>query len=119
MARAALGWGVRDLAKAADVSANTVFRIENGRNVPNPATLKTIKHAFEAAGLIYLDADETAGEGVRLKVSAEAKEPAEEQQDVEESAASMLASEEGLRASKRDGLVKSGIRLPPKKEQPK
>ena len=30
MARAALGWGVRDLAKKAGVAANTVSRFENG-----------------------------------------------------------------------------------------
>ena len=30
MARAAVGWGVRDLAKQAGVTANTVTRIENG-----------------------------------------------------------------------------------------
>jgi transcriptional regulator with XRE-family HTH domain len=53
MARAALGWGVRELAKEADVSANTIFRLENGRNEPNPATLKAIKAAFEAAGVRF------------------------------------------------------------------
>ena len=31
MARAAAGWGVRELAKKAGVTANTVTRIENGR----------------------------------------------------------------------------------------
>jgi transcriptional regulator with XRE-family HTH domain len=67
MARVALNWGVRDLAKAADVAANTVSRFENGKNVPNPATLKVIKQEFEAAGVLFIDADETAGEGVRLK----------------------------------------------------
>jgi DNA-binding XRE family transcriptional regulator len=30
MARAAVGWGVRELAKKAGVTANTVTRIENG-----------------------------------------------------------------------------------------
>ena len=65
MARAALGWGVRDLAKAADIAANTVFRFENGRNDPNPVTLKAMRQAFEAAGLVFIDADETAGAGVR------------------------------------------------------
>ena len=30
MARAALRWGVRDLAKKAEVNANTITRIENG-----------------------------------------------------------------------------------------
>ena len=30
MARAAIGWGVRELAEKAGVTANTVTRIENG-----------------------------------------------------------------------------------------
>jgi transcriptional regulator with XRE-family HTH domain len=72
MARAALEWGMRDLAKAADISPNTVMRFETGRNEPNTLTLNA---AFEAAGLIFIDADETMGEGVRLKASAEAREP--------------------------------------------
>ena len=35
MARAAVGWGVRELAKKAGVTANTVTRIENGRMQSN------------------------------------------------------------------------------------
>jgi DNA-binding XRE family transcriptional regulator len=71
MARAALGWGVRELAKEADVSANTIFRFENGRNEPNTLTLKAIKAAIEAAGLIFIDADDNGGVGVREKRAAE------------------------------------------------
>jgi transcriptional regulator with XRE-family HTH domain len=70
MARVALNWGVRDLAKAADIAANTVSRFENGRNEPNTLTLKAMKAAFEAAGVLFIDADETAGAGVRLKQSS-------------------------------------------------
>jgi transcriptional regulator with XRE-family HTH domain len=55
MARAALGWGVRDLAKKAGISANTVARFENGHHTPNPATLKVIRLAFEAAGVRFND----------------------------------------------------------------
>jgi len=105
MARAALDWDMKDLAKAADISTNTVARFERGRNEPNPVTLKAMCRALEEAGLLFIAADETAGEGVRLKASAEAKEPDEEQQTVEESAASLLAREEGLRTSKRKGKV--------------
>jgi transcriptional regulator with XRE-family HTH domain len=36
MARAALRWGVRELAERAGVTANTVTRIENGRTRNNP-----------------------------------------------------------------------------------
>jgi transcriptional regulator with XRE-family HTH domain len=55
MARAALGWGVRELADAAGISANTVVRFENGRTMPNPATLKVIQNAFEVAGVRFQD----------------------------------------------------------------
>ncbi|MGA8770975.1 MAG: hypothetical protein WB610_11465 [Rhodomicrobium sp.] len=44
-------------------------------------------------------------EAIRQLVALGLKASAEEQQAVEESAASMLASEEGLRASKRKGKV--------------
>jgi len=53
MARVALSWGVRDLAKVADISANTVSRFETGKNEPNPVTLKSIQRAFEAAGVRF------------------------------------------------------------------
>jgi transcriptional regulator with XRE-family HTH domain len=55
MARAALEWGVRDLADAAGIAANTVVRFETGRNTPNQATLKVIRQAFEAAGITFVD----------------------------------------------------------------
>jgi hypothetical protein len=47
--------------------ANTIDRFENGRAVPIPANLKALWQAFEAAGVPFIDADETAGEGVRHK----------------------------------------------------
>jgi transcriptional regulator with XRE-family HTH domain len=81
MARAALEWDMKDLAEAAAISTNTVARFENGRNTPNPVTLKAMRQAFEAAGLMFIDTDETAAEGVRLslglKPSAEEEKPAE------------------------------------------
>ena len=52
MARAALGWGVRDLGEAAGISANKVSRIEGGKPA-NSATLKVIRQAFEAAGVKF------------------------------------------------------------------
>ncbi len=69
MARAALEWDMKHLAKAAVISTNTVARFERGRNEPNPVTLKAIRLAFEAAGMLFIDADETAAEGVRLKTA--------------------------------------------------
>jgi transcriptional regulator with XRE-family HTH domain len=63
MARAALEWGVRDLAKKAGISANTVARFENGHHTPNPATLKVIRLAFEEAGIEFTNGE---APGVRL-----------------------------------------------------
>jgi transcriptional regulator with XRE-family HTH domain len=54
MGRAALGWGVRELAEAAGVSANTIARFEGGKKA-NTATLKVIRQAFEAAGVRFND----------------------------------------------------------------
>ena len=66
MARAALGWGVRDLASKANVSANTVSRFENGSDAYGD-TLTKIQRAFEQAGIIFIEQSEDTGPGVRLK----------------------------------------------------
>ena len=52
MARAALGWGVRDLGKRAGISPNTVSRFENGMGT-NVATLKQIQSTLKEAGMIF------------------------------------------------------------------
>ena len=66
MARAALGWSVRDLGTRAGVAANTVSRFENGMGT-NLTTLKQIQMALEKAGIIFISGDTAAGPGVRLK----------------------------------------------------
>ena len=68
MARAALGWGVRDLAKKADLTANTISKFENGSDVM-VGTLTKMQNALEEAGVIFLPADDTGGPGVRLKTA--------------------------------------------------
>ena len=65
MARAALGWGVRDLGKKAGVNANTVNRIENGHDAM-ATTLVKIQAALESAGIVFIDPN-GGGAGVRLK----------------------------------------------------
>jgi DNA-binding XRE family transcriptional regulator len=55
MARAALSWSVRDLAKRAHISANTVVRFENEQHDPNATTVLGIKQAFEAAGVRFTE----------------------------------------------------------------
>jgi transcriptional regulator with XRE-family HTH domain len=68
MARAALGLGVRDLAKSAGVAINTVTRFERGEELL-PRTLEAIRAVFEAAGVIFLADGEMVdgGAGVRLR----------------------------------------------------
>lgn len=61
MARAATGLGVRDLAKLAGVSPNTVARFERGEALKE-GTVSTIRAALEAAGVEFL-----AENGVRLR----------------------------------------------------
>ena len=61
MARAALDWGVRDLARAAQVSTDTVSRLERGEELKE-RTVDDIRRALEDAGAEFL-----AGEGVRLR----------------------------------------------------
>ncbi len=68
MARAALGWGVRDLAKKADLTANTISKFENGSDVM-VGRLTKMQNALEEAGVIFLPADDTGGPGVRLKTA--------------------------------------------------
>lgn len=63
MARAALGWGVRDLAKCADVSSDTIARLERGEQLKS-STLQAIKSAFEAAGIEFIP-ENGGGPGVR------------------------------------------------------
>jgi transcriptional regulator with XRE-family HTH domain len=65
MARAALGWGVRDLAREAGVSADTVARLERGEQLKD-RTIEILKGVFEAAGIEFI-AENGGGAGVRLK----------------------------------------------------
>lgn len=64
MARAALDWGVLDLAKEAGVSTQTIVRLERGEALKQP-TLDRIRFAFEAAGVEFI-AENGGGLGVRL-----------------------------------------------------
>ncbi|WP_246249109.1 transcriptional regulator [Chelativorans alearense] len=68
MARAALQIGVRDLAKAAMVSTNTITRFERGEPL-RERTVNDIRAALESAGVIFLADGETTtgGPGVRLR----------------------------------------------------
>jgi transcriptional regulator with XRE-family HTH domain len=72
MARAAIGWGVRELAKKAGITANTVTRIENGADAKQ-STMDALQRALEAAGVEFTNGEQP---GVRLTKAAAAR-PAE------------------------------------------
>ena len=68
MARAAVGWGVRELAERAGITANTVTRIENGADAKQ-STMDRLQGALEAAGVEFTNGDQP---GVRLSNAAAA-----------------------------------------------
>ena len=65
MARAALGWGVRELAAQAGIATNTVSRFENGADALGDTLLK-IQRTLERAGIEFID-ENGGGPGVRFK----------------------------------------------------
>ena len=65
MARAAVGWGVRELAKKAGLTANTVTRIENGADA-RQSTMDKLQQVLEDAGIEFIP-ENGGGPGVRLR----------------------------------------------------
>lgn len=67
MARAATGLGVRELAKMAGVSPDTVARLERGE-VLRKNTIATLRNALEARGVQFLEGGQVAvGSGVAIR----------------------------------------------------
>ena len=64
MARVALGWGTRDLARNAGVSPDTVARFERGEQLKG-TTVAALRNTFEAAGIEFIP-ENGGGPGVRL-----------------------------------------------------
>jgi transcriptional regulator with XRE-family HTH domain len=62
MARAALRWGVRELAERAGVTANTVTRIENGSDAKQ-STMNALQRALEDGGVEFTNGERP---GVRI-----------------------------------------------------
>jgi transcriptional regulator with XRE-family HTH domain len=54
MARAALNWTVRDLAKASGLHRNTITNIEVGRYAGNQDSIALIESVFQKAGVEFL-----------------------------------------------------------------
>ena len=54
MARAALNWTVRDLAKATGLHRNTITNIEVGRYAGNQGSIASMESASRKAGVEFL-----------------------------------------------------------------
>jgi transcriptional regulator with XRE-family HTH domain len=67
LGRTALGMGVRELAKAADVSPTTVTRFESGKGGLQSGSLERLQTALEAGGVVFIGADASGGPGIRMK----------------------------------------------------
>ena len=70
MARVAVGWGMRDLARVANVSMDTVIRLERGESMKE-ATIERLRITLNAAGIEFDDGD---APGVRLRRVSERSE---------------------------------------------
>jgi predicted transcriptional regulator len=82
-ARATVRWDQKRLAAAADVSLETIKRLEGmtGMVAANVTTVSAIKRALESAGIIFI-AENGEGPGVRLrKVSTESARPSDGTKD--------------------------------------
>jgi transcriptional regulator with XRE-family HTH domain len=65
IARTALGWTVTDLARAAEVSRDTVRKFERG-GLLRTTNVEAIRRALEKAGVIWIDAKD-GGPSARLR----------------------------------------------------
>jgi transcriptional regulator with XRE-family HTH domain len=65
LARVALGWGVLELAKAANVSTQTITRLERGDQL-RPSTIGRIQRVLEEAGIEFIP-ENGGGVGVRFR----------------------------------------------------
>lgn len=71
-ARAILKLGVRDVAELANVTPNTVSRVEqddSGPRGPLPVTIEAIRRIYEGRGIVFFEEGEapSGGTGVRLR----------------------------------------------------
>lgn len=67
MARAAVGFSVRKLAETSGVADSTILRFETGKGDILTANLAKLQSTLEAAGVVFVPADDAVGAGVRLK----------------------------------------------------
>jgi transcriptional regulator with XRE-family HTH domain len=65
-ARGLIEMSQADLASAAVVTRGVIIDFENGSRVPQRANMDAIQHAFETAGVIFVE-ENGEGPGVRLR----------------------------------------------------
>ncbi|WP_421938153.1 helix-turn-helix domain-containing protein [Pelagibius sp.] len=66
-ARNIVGLSQEETAEAAGLGRSTVADFERGARVPSPANLKALRETLEGAGVVFIEADGSAGPGVRLR----------------------------------------------------
>lgn len=66
-ARSLLRWSQPTLAKAIGTTRETITNFESRAHTPHANNLAAIQAALEAAGIIFIDGDDTMGPGVRLR----------------------------------------------------
>ena len=67
-ARALLNWSSEGAAEKAQITRQTLHRLESYDDVPpsRSHSLHNLQMVFEEAGIIFIDADDKNGPGVRL-----------------------------------------------------
>jgi transcriptional regulator with XRE-family HTH domain len=64
--RGLLGWSQRRLSERSGVAIAAVQRAEAGDVETRPRTMKALRQAMEAEGVVFLPESDAEGEGVRL-----------------------------------------------------
>lgn len=67
MARAGLRISVKDLAESSGVAESTILRFEGGKGGMQTGTLEKIQKVLEKEGIIFIEADDKFGPGVRMR----------------------------------------------------
>ena len=71
MARAALGWTLKELAERAQVNLNTISRYEAGYEILT-GTMQKIEDVLRKEGVTFLDEDSEFGPSIRIRKQLQA-----------------------------------------------
>lgn len=68
-ARGLLDWSRDDLVEASGLSRSTLQRMENGQGIApgHAGNVWQVQQVLEAAGIVFLPADDSGGPGVRFR----------------------------------------------------